>query len=56
MRHVGLVQHREKQVRHRRAALVADMPSALDPADAVGEEQQRQIVKEVQVPSLIAPP
>src|SRR5580704_16623241 len=49
MRYVSLVEHGEKQVAHRRAGLVADMPSALDAADAVGEEQQRQIREEVQV-------
>src|SRR6516164_7857943 len=40
---IGLVQHGEEQIAHRRAVGIADMPSALDSGNTAGDEQERQI-------------
>src|SRR5258708_12634078 len=47
--HTCLVQHGEEQIPHRRAARIADMPSALDPGNAASDKQEWQIRIEVQI-------
>jgi len=46
-RNICLVQHREKQIGHRRAVGITDMLSAFDPGNTAGDEQKRQIGIEV---------
>src|SRR5215469_16932063 len=49
MRNVGLVQHGEQQVGHRRAVRVPDVLPALDAIDSASKQDERQAGIEVQV-------
>src|SRR5262249_54312846 len=49
MRNIGLVQHGEEQIGHWRPLGILDVTSALDPVDAAGDQQERQVGIEVQI-------